>query len=162
MRIGDHIGIRRNMAPWWASPEFGEAEDLMIESVRDCHKNPLTFDEFLANISCNIGQYLITCYSQKLRSIRPIFLNDCKIESYFIDADGIHFVDEASPIVAYGLSFGFVVRDKWVNRCEQSGPSIEDRLRFVEDVGRARTLIKPHQRDQHLIRPNIELAKVIQ
>lgn len=166
IRKGDHIVVRRNLAPWWTSPELGDAEDLTIESIRDCVANPLTFEELVSNISANIGQYLATCYCPKLRSTRQVFLNDCRIEEYSTSADdGICFVEEASPIVAYGLSFGFHSKHNkggWVNKCEQSGPSIEERLLFVENVSRALGLVRPEHRAQLFMRPIMERAKVVQ
>lgn len=163
VRSGDHIVVRRNTAPWWEFPELGAPEELTIESIRDCMASPLTFEELLANISANIGQYLVTCYSPKLGSTRQIWLNDCQVEEVFIGPDRIEIPEELSPIVAFGLSLVYEKNGGgWATKREQSGPSIEDRLRFVEAVSRARALVKQHQRDQLLIRPNIELAKVIQ
>jgi hypothetical protein len=163
VRRGDHIVVRRNMAPWWNSPELGDAEELTIESIRDCMATPLTFDELVANISTNIGQYLVTCYSPNTGSTRQIWLNDCRIEEMIFGAHQVDVPEELSPIVAFGLSHVYANNGGgWATMREQSGPCIADRLRFVENVNRARGLVRPEQRDQLLIRPNLELAKVSQ
>jgi hypothetical protein len=124
--------------------------------------SPLTFEEFVANISANIGQYLITCYIHQIGSTRKIWLNDCRVEEAIIGPYPIELPEELSPIVAFGLSHVYATNAEWKFMREQSGPDIADRLRFVERVSHARALVKPHERGQLLIRPNIELAKVIQ
>jgi len=163
VRRGDHIVVRRNMAPWWTSPELGASEELTIESIRDCMAAPLTFEELVSNISNNIGQYLVTCYCPSSGSTRQIWLNDCRIETMIFGAHQVEVPEELSPIVAFALSHVYAKNGGgWATMREQSGPCIADRLRFIENVSRARGLVRPDQRDQLLIQPNIELAKVVQ
>ncbi|MDP1562697.1 MAG: hypothetical protein Q8M16_15075, partial [Pirellulaceae bacterium] len=101
-------------------------------------------------------------YCPKLRSTRHVFLNDCKIEACCLLESRIDFVDDASPITAFGLSLVYAKKvGGWATLQEQSVPCIEDRLRFVEKVSHAREMLQPHQRGELRIRPNMELAKVI-
>lgn len=151
-RPGDRITVRRNLAPFWSDPCFGEPITVDVVRVRDVYDTPMTLAEFAGHTTRNIGRTWIDG-TDELGDRVTLFWEDCHAVAIEYDGQAADYTDPSTQ--PYEPSALRIVH-RSISAIETrylAGPTLEARLRLLETWGRLREESEDDGMDSLRVRP---------